>query len=163
MCASSPTSLCWLLKWRLWMNGKQLLHCVDHLSNTYHQGHNCEPHCWDEYPHPKKREIAWNTVSLLQPILIVNLFCQSLHRVELYWKCYTDYITQCAVLTVSCSEQLISHLSPMGSRTANFNSFPSIWLICVNKTRQKKKRKGVLRREMFQQSCHLNKYLLARL
>lgn len=122
------------------------------MCNTYHHGHNCETHCRDEYPHPKKRDIAWQTVSFLQQILIVHMFSQSLQAVEM------TQMTLHSLLTVSWSEQLKSHLSPIGSRTANFISFPSIWLICEQTRQDTKKRKWVMRREIQKQSCHLHRY-----
>lgn len=121
------------LKWNesfLVMDVKQHLHCVANLGHTYHQGHNCESHSWNENPHPKKRNITWLTASFLQPLLIVHLFSLRLQHVELIKKWNTDDLTQSDVWTVSCSERWKSYLSPVGSRTVNLISFPSIWLIC---------------------------------
>lgn len=43
------------------------LQCISlsSLSNTYHQGHDREPHCWDENPHSTRRELTLFTVLLL--------------------------------------------------------------------------------------------------
>ena len=119
------------MEWKLFSHDvKQNLHWVANLGYTYHQGHNCESHSWDENPHPKKRNITWLTASFLQPLLIVHLSSLRLQHVELTKKWDTDDLKESDVWTVSCSEWWKSYLSPTGSRTVNLISFPSIWLIC---------------------------------
>lgn len=112
---------------------------------TYHQGYNCETHCWCKYPHPKRRDITLLDFSSL-PVPGVHLFSHHSHDVELHWRWCSDDLPPSALWSVNWSEQLMSHLRPTGSRTANFISFPSTWLICERTRQDKRKRKWLGRR-----------------
>lgn len=121
------------------MNVKQLLHCVDNLSNTYHQGHNCETHSWDEYPHPKKRDITWSTVFFLQPILILHFFSQRLQDVASLEVIHRWPYTVCCV---NCELFGAVKISPQPDRLSHCKlhliskHLADLW---ANKARQKKK------------------------